>query len=138
MPASIDALVSAIQTITLNGSTTLPVTIPAEGASLANLSLDSATGCPANTNCAQYTLIEPDSNPSVGIFTSGKIPSYSVPVSGDVLYSIRANAFVPTAGGVTDCVPSSITVNQDAGSNPLKALPGPPITPKQIDFTGCS
>ena len=141
-PVSVDALVFAIQTITVSGAQSLPVTIPAEGISTMNLSLDSSTGCPssapANTNCAQYTLIEPASNPSVGIFSSGKASSYSSPAAGDVLYSIRANAFVPMSGGTTDCMPSSITINQDSSSNPLKALPGPPITPKEIDFTGCS
>jgi hypothetical protein len=30
---------------------------------------------PLNANCAQYALIEPASNPSVGIFSSGKIPT---------------------------------------------------------------
>lgn len=141
-PASIDALVSAIQIITVSGGASLPVTIPAEGISTTNLSLDSSIGCPssapANTNCAQYTLIEPASNPSVGIFSSGKVSSYSAPPVGDALYSIRANAFAPMSGGTTDCTPSSMTINQDSSSNPLKALPGTPITPKEIDFTGCS
>jgi Domain of unknown function (DUF4382) len=141
-PASVDVLVSAIQIITVSGGASLPVTIPTEGISTTNLSLDSSTGCPttapANTNCAQYTLIEPASNPSVGIFTSGKVASYSAPAAGDVLFSIRANAFVPLSGGTTDCTPSSITINQDSSTNPLKALPGPPITPKEIDFSGCS
>jgi hypothetical protein len=137
-PASIDALVTAIQTIPLSGSTTLPVTIPAEGASLANLSLDSSVSCPTNTNCAQYTLIEPASNPSVGIFASGKISSYSTPAAGAVPYSIRANAFVPLGGGATDCTPPSVTVTQDSGSNPLNALPAATITPKEMDFSGCS
>lgn len=141
-PASIDALVSAIQTISVSGGSTLPVTIPAEGASITSLSLDSSTGCPsgtpANANCGQYTLIEPASNPRVGIFSSGKVSSYSTAAIGDVLFSIRANAFVPMSGGTTDCMPSSITMTQDSSSNPLKALPGPPIAPKEMDFTGCS
>ena len=141
-PKSIDALVSAIQTITVGGGAALPVTIPAEGTSTANLSVDSSTSCPSsappNTDCAQYTLIEPASNPSVGIFSSGKVSSYSAPASGDVLYSIRANAFIPMSGGTTDCMPASITVPQDSTLNPLKALIGPAITPKEIDFTGCS
>ncbi len=141
-PASIDALVSAIQTITVGGGTSLSVTIQAEGASTTNLSLDSSTSCPSGTPvniiCAQYTLIEPASNPQVGIFSSGKVSSYSAPATGDVLYSIRANAFVPMSGGTADCMPSSITVTKDTSSNPLKALPGPPIAPMEIDFTGCS
>jgi uncharacterized protein DUF4382 len=141
-PTSIDALVSAIQTITVGGGAALPVTIPAEGTSTTSLSVDSSTGCPAtapkNTDCAQYTLIEPASNPSVGIFSSGKVSSFSVPAAGNVLFSIRANAFVPMSGGTPDCMKPSITVTQDSTSNPLKALPGPPIVPMEIDFTGCS
>jgi hypothetical protein len=146
-PAKIDAAMSAIQTVTVGGGGVLPVTIPAEATSTtpsnANFSVDSSTSCPASVsttthNCSSYTLIEPASNPSVGIFSSGKISSYSTPTAGDVLYSIRANAFVPMDGGTTDCTPPSITINQDSSSNPLKALPGPPITPKEIDFTGCS
>jgi len=140
-PASIDALVSAIQTVTPGGGAALPVTIPAEGASIANLPIDSANSCPAgapaNTNCAFYALIEPASYPSFGVFLSGKI-SFSAPVGGDVLYSIRAGAFVPLSGGTSDCTPSSVTVTKDSSANPLKALPGPPIMPKEIDFTGCS
>jgi hypothetical protein len=85
-----------------------------------------------NANCAQYTLIEPASNPIVGIFSSGKVSSYSAPVAGDILYSIRAQAFVPMSGGTPDCMPSSITVTQE------KALPGSSIVPMEIDFTGCN
>jgi hypothetical protein len=130
-----------LQTVTLSGGATRSVTIPAEGQSTPNISVDSATNCPASaplhTNCAQYTLVEPASNPSVGIFSAGKI-TYSVPAAGDVAYSILANAFVPLSGGTLDCTPSSKTANQDSNLNPLKATPGPPITPKEIDFTGCS
>lgn len=139
--ATIDASVSALQTIALTGGTSLAVTIPAESTSVANVSVDSNANCPAtapmNTNCAQYTLIEPGSNPSVGIFSSGKI-TYSAPASGNVLYSVGANAFVPMGGGATDCTPPSKTVNVDANGNPLKATPGAAVTPKEIDFTGCS
>lgn len=146
-PATIDALVSAIQTITPSGGSPLPVTIPAEGASVTSLSVDSSTStsCPTtppmHTNCAQYTVIVPASNPSVGIFSSSGPISYSTPVpaSSGVPYSIRADAFAPMMGGTTDCVPSTIIVTQDSSTNPLKALPSPPdITPMEIDFKGCS
>ena len=140
-PASIDALVSAVQTVTLSGGGTRPVTIPAESTSIQNVSVASATSCPtvapANSNCAQYTLIEPASNPSVGAFSTGTV-SFSTPATGKVLYSIRANAFVPLSGGTTDCTQPSLTISQDSSLNPLKAVPGPPITPKEMDFSGCS
>ena len=139
--ATVDASVSALQTIALTGGTSLVITIPAESNSVANISVESNASCPAtapmNTNCAQYTLIEPGSNPSVGIFTSGKI-TYAAPASGNVLYSVGANAFIPMSGGATDCTPPSQTISVDANGNPLKVSPGTAVTPKEIDFTGCS
>ena len=139
--ATIDASVSALQTITLPGGATLAVTIPAENNSVSNFSVDSNANCPAtapaNTNCAEYTLIEPASNPSVGVFASGKI-TYAAPTSGDVLYSVDANAFVPLSGGTPDCTPPSVTTNVDANGNPLKVDPGATVTPKELDFRNCS
>jgi len=139
-PATIDALVSAIQTITL-GSGTRPVTIPAEGNSVANINVAAKTSCPAaaptNANCAQYTLIEPASNPSVATFSTGTV-TFPTPATGSVPYSIRANAFMPLSGGTTICTTPSMTKTQDSLGNPLNAVPGQPITPKEIDFTGCS
>jgi hypothetical protein len=141
LPTPIDALVSAIQTVPVSGGGTLQVTIPAEGVSTASVSVASATNCPAgapaNANCATYALVEPASNPSVGAFATGTV-SFSIPAAGDVLYSIRANAFVPLSGGTSDCTPSSISTSLDSGGNPLKAIPGPAVTPKEIDFSGCS
>jgi hypothetical protein len=147
-PTQIDALVSVIQIVPLGGGGTLPVTIPAENTtvpaanvSVQNISVSSTTNCPAsapaNADCAEYTLIGPASNPSVGTFAAGNV-SFSTPAAGPVLYSIRANAFVPLSGGMTDCTPSSITINLDALKNPLTAVTGPPVTPKEIDFSGCT
>ena len=141
-PATIDASVSALQTIALGNGVTRDVTIPAEGASISNLSVSSSTTCPSgapsNSNCAQYTLIEPASNPRIGIFSGGTIPSYSLPATTDVLYKVRANAAIPMSGGTSDCVPSLLTTNQDASSNPLKAIAGTTVMVNEIDFSGCS
>jgi hypothetical protein len=140
--ASIDASVSALQTISIGNNLTSDVTIPAEGASIANLSISSSTTCPAgapvNSNCAQYTLIEPASNPRVGIFSGGSVPSYSTPLTGDVLFKIRANAAVPLSGGTASCSPSTLVAMQDTSSNPLKALASTVVNVKEIDFSGCS
>jgi hypothetical protein len=140
-PATIDALVSAIQTIPLSGGATLPVTIPAEATSTASISVASATNCPVNapakSNCGQYTLIEPASNPSIGNFAAGKVP-FSTPAAGPVLYSIRAGAFIPMSGGTSDCMPSSITTSLDTLGNSLQAVSGPAVVPKEIGFSGCS
>ncbi len=138
-PATLDATVSALQTITLGGGIMRAVTVPSEGNSTANISVDSNATCPLtapmNTNCAQYTLIEPASNPSVGVFVNGKT-TYGQPVSGDVLYSVRADA--STTSGATDCMMPSITTSLDAMGNPLKVTPGATTTPMEIDFKGCS
>jgi len=139
--ATIDASVSALQTISIGNNVTRDVAIPAEGASIANFSVSSNTGCPSgaplNSNCAEYTLIEPASNPRVGIFSGGTITSYSIPPITDVLYKIRASAAVPLVG-TSDCVPSSVTTSLDASSNPLKAIAGTTVTVKEIDFSSCS
>jgi hypothetical protein len=139
--ATIDASVSALQSFSLPGGATLTATIPAEGTSVSNMSVDSNSNCPVtalpNTNCAQYSLIEPASNPSVGVFAAGKI-TYAAPASGDVLYSIDASAFIPLSGGLGDCVPPTKTINLDTNGNPLKAVPGTTVVPKEIDFAGCS
>lgn len=138
--ATIDASVFALQNVSLGGMTR-PVSIPAEGASTVGVTAQSNASCPAtaplNSNCAQYTLIEPASNPSVGVFSAGKI-NYAPPATGAVLYSVRADAFVPMGGGAVDCSPSSITVTQDSSGNPLKAVAGATVVPKEIDFSGCS
>ena len=139
--ATIDASVSALQTFALPGGAMLTATIPAEGNSISDLSVESNADCPvtapANSNCGQYTLIEPASNPSRGVFSSGKI-TYSPPASGDVLYSIGATASTPLSGGLGDCTPSTKTTSLDANGNPLKALSGTTVVPKEIDFSGCS
>ena len=139
--ATVDASVSALQTFSLPGGATLTATIPGEGNSVSNVAVESNSDCPVmappNTNCAQYTLIEPASNPSVGVFSAGKI-NYAAPASSDVLYSIGASAFTPLSGGSTDCAPPTKTTSMDTNGNPLKALPGTTVTAKEIDFAGCS
>lgn len=144
--ANADVAVSALQTISLPGSVLRDVTVPAENTSAASsnavLSLTSTTVCPggapAKANCAAYSLIEPASNPRVGVFGSGSIASYAPPAAGNVPYKVRANAFVPLSGGTADCSPSSVTATSDASANPLKAVAAAPVTVKEIDFSGCS
>jgi hypothetical protein len=144
--ANADAGVAALQSISLPGNASHDVTIPAENTSTASsnsiLSLTSATACPggapAKSNCAAYSLIEPASNPRVGVFSGGSVSSYAQPAAGNVLYKVRANAFVPLSGGTADCSPSSVTTTSDSSANPLKAVAGSPVPVKEIDFSGCS
>lgn len=87
--ASIDGAVSTLQSVNLLNIGTRAVTIPAEGGnnSVSNISVVSNTLCPAeaplNANCVTYALIEPASNPRVGVFAAGAI-SYSMPLPGAV------------------------------------------------------
>ena len=140
--ASIDAAVSALQPVNLQNIGTRMVTIPAEGGSnsVSNISIVSNALCPSgvppNSNCATYTLIEPASNPRVGVFTGGTI-SYAAPASGVVPYSVRADAFAPLSGGASSCSPATKTTNAGA-SGPLNAIPGATLSVGEIDFSGCS
>ena len=137
LPATIDAALSAFQTISLPGGGTRPVTIPLQGNSTPGglLSVQSNSSCPASvmhSNCAQYTLIVPASNPAVGTFSGGTV-SFTPPASGSVPYSVGAKASVPMGGSMSaDCTPPSQTTSQ------FVVTPGATVTPPEIDFSGCS
>jgi uncharacterized protein DUF4382 len=138
--ASIDAAMSALQTIALSGGGSRDVTIPLLGASTANIATVAtpvSVVCALNTFCEQYTLIVPASNPSFGTFAAGGTV-FSVPATGSVLFKVEARAFRPNSGGIVTCSPTSFTVNQDSTSAPLAVTAGATTTAKQIDFTGCS
>jgi hypothetical protein len=76
-------------------------------------------------------------NPNVGSFSAGKI-TFSPPASGDVLYSVAADATKPMSGGMAICSPSSLTANQDTNGMTLKVTAGATITATEIDFAGCT
>ncbi|MCL4522876.1 MAG: DUF4382 domain-containing protein [Acidobacteria bacterium] len=138
--ASIDAAMSAMQTITLSGGGTRDVSIPLLGASTGNIATSAtpvSVVCPVNTFCEQYTLIVPASNPSFGTFAAAGT-TFSVPAVGSVLFKVEARAFRPLSGGTPTCSPASATVNQDSTSAPLAVTAGATVTAKQMDFTGCS
>ena len=94
------------------------------------------SGAPANSNCAQYTLVVPASNASVGIFSASGF-TYSVPATGDVLFTVDARAAVPLSGGKPDCTPSEQMVAKDSSALPLKALSATTTTVAEIDFSSC-
>jgi hypothetical protein len=133
---------SALESVSLSGGATRPVTIPLLQGSASNIAVQSATPCPATGSpkgafCAQYTLVVPASNPNVGSFSVGKI-TFSPPASGDVLYSVEADASKPMSGGAAICSPSSVTTNMDTTSMPLKVTAGAITAAKEVDFAGCS
>ena len=147
---TIDVSLSALQAVPTGPATTLQVTIPLQTIPATNTTaeVDSTgvvsvsdsttcpTGAPAKANCAQYTLVVPASNASVGIFSASGF-TYSVPATGDVLFTVDAKAAVPLSGGTPDCTPSEQMVAKDSTSLPLKALPATTTTVAEIDFSSC-
>jgi hypothetical protein len=147
---TIDVSLSALQAVPTGTATTLQVTIPLQNIPATNTAteVDSTgvvsvadsttcpTGAPAKANCAQYTLVVPASNASVGIFSASGF-TYSVPATGDVLFTVDAKAAVPLSGGTPDCTPSEQMVSKDSTSLPLKALPATTTTVAEIDFSSC-
>ncbi len=148
-----DVGLAALQTINVSASVTRQLTIPLQNTQATATSpavvstglisiIDSTncpTGSPSGANCAQYTLVVPASNPSVGVFVSGGF-TFSAPASGDVLFSVDASAVVPISGGTHDCSPSEIVTSTDASTppQPLKVTPATPTNVARTDFTGCS
>src|SRR6266853_3077641 len=155
--ATADVTVAALQTINVSSSTTRQVTIPLQNTqattatpavtSTGLISIIDSTSCPMGSptgaNCAQYTLVVPASNPSVGVFVAGGF-LFSAPVTGDVLFSVDANAVVPmsaaTNAGNADCTPSEIVTSMDASPppQPLQVTPATTTNVARTDFTGCS
>jgi hypothetical protein len=138
---SIDAAVSAFQTITVSGNPR-PVTIPLFSMSVSNIATAATpmamfATCPANTFCEGYSLVVPAQNPTFGPLTSGSV-MFTPPAAGDVNFSVEASAFRPMSGGTATCTPSSKTTTLDAMDQPLKVLAGTPVTAKQLDFTTCN
>ncbi len=150
--AKVDVSLSALQSVALSGGGTRQLTIPLQNTtatatspavmSTGLISITDSTNCPMGSptgaNCAQFTLVVPASNPSVGVFASGAI-SFAAPATGDVLFTVDAIAAVPGSGGTPDCTPSEIMTSTDINNQPLKATPAPPpVSVARTDFTGCS
>jgi hypothetical protein len=150
--ATVDVSLAALQSVTPGGSsasreiTVPPQSVAAIGATPATsstplISVDSNTACPvgspANANCANYTLVVPASNVNVGVFASTGV-TYTAPGSGDVLFTVDAQAAVPMMGGKPDCSPAEVTASKDANGQPLKAVAAMTTNIARIDFMGCS
>ena len=137
--ATIDAAVSALQTVTVS-STSHTFTVPLFPTSASTLQITSSTSCPmgspAGAFCGSYTLIVPASNPNVGTIAAGKV-TFTAPATGDVLYTVEADATNPTSNAAM-CSPSSQTTSKDSTNMPLKVTPGMTTNAARIDFSGCS
>ncbi len=150
--ATADVSLAALQKVSVGTTGTIrQLSIPLEAisatavmpatASTGLISVTSNTNCPAgspaNSNCAQYTLVVPASNPQTGVFSSSGF-SYTAPAGGDVLFTVDARAAVPMSGGTPDCSPSEITMSTDTNNMPLKVVAATTAKVARIDFKGCS
>ncbi len=150
--ATADVTLAALQTVSPGGtSASRQITIPLEsiqaiGATPAvdsteSISVEANTNCPTesplNANCKQYTLVVPASNRNVGVFSSSGV-SYTAPASGDVLFTVDAQAFVPMSGGTADCTPPEVPAAKDTMGQPLKVTAATTTNVARIDFSGCS
>jgi hypothetical protein len=147
---TIDVSLSALQSAPTGATTSIQITIPLQTIPATNatpevhstglVSVSDSSSCPAGApakaNCTQYTLVVPASNPSVGIFSTSGF-TYSIPATGDVLFTVDAKAAVPLSGGTPDCSPSEQMVAKDSASLPLKALPATITTVAEMDFSTC-
>lgn len=144
---SADISLTAMQAVNNPSGGTLQIATPLlntiQQSSTPSVAIESVTPCqgptPAGAFCALYTLIVPASNPSVGTFTSGSSAniSYGSPASGDVLYSVQAQASVPLSGGTAFCSPANQTISLDSTGQTLKVTGGQTVMAKRMDFSGC-
>ncbi len=139
--ASIDATVSALQSVMVS-SVSHTFTVPLFPKSASSVQITSATSCPTGSPsgafCGSYALVVPASNPNVGSVSAGKV-TFTAPASGDVLYTVEADASNPTSNTAM-CSPSSQTTSNNSSTppQPLKVTPGVTSTAARIDFSGCS
>lgn len=140
-----DIGLSALQSV--GGGSSLLVTVPTFAGSTPQIATKSApmnsfagsaTSCPTGTDCENFVLIVPASNPSVGTFSSTGT-SYTSPAANPAIYWINALAFVPTSAssnpGAADCSPSSFPATFDATTQ-ISVNPGEAKT-QNFTFIGC-
>ncbi|HVJ07260.1 MAG TPA: DUF4382 domain-containing protein [Acidisarcina sp.] len=127
-----DIVLSALQA----GSSTLQFTVPLLPGSSSIITTGASSTCPTGTNCANYSLVVPASNPVVGTYSSTGT-AYAAPATGTVNYSVDALAFLADGSDTPNCSPSEIVTKQDIANVTLAVLPGAPIVAKTTSFTGC-
>lgn len=122
---SADVVLSALQAATPVGGTAVQVTIPLFAGSTLNVAVERGS--------VNYMLSVPASNPMVGTFSPPRT-AYAGPATGDVRYSVNAQAFIPgTAGEMPDCSPSSLLIGPVTVSADPRMITNVPLA-----FTGCA
>lgn len=142
--ANVDVSLAALQPISVSGGNiqiVTPLLSTSQQSSTDTVAVQSSTPCQGNTPvgafCAQYTLVVPASNPSVGSFVSQTITKFAPPETSDVLYSVQAQASQPMSGGAPMCSPAGHSTSLDSTGQPLKVTAGATTTVHEIDFSGC-
>jgi len=133
-----DISLSMLQPVLENGTTML-ATIPlaAQSSATATVTTAADASCPANTDCASYTVSVPAANPSLGTFSTSGAQTPAAPMSGPVNYTVDAIAFVPGGGGTLDCSPSGLQTNSNSNNTSLVVTAGNSVTAATLAFTGC-
>ena len=127
-----DLQLSALQPITENSATVMITTpLAQQSDATATLTTASDASCPANTDCASYTLAVPASNPSVGAFSSSGNQNPAPPATGAVNYTVDAVAFAPGSSSTLDCSPS------DQQTSPLAVTAANSFSEATLKFTSC-
>ena len=127
-----DLQLSALQPITENSATVMIITpLAQQSDATATLTTASSASCPANTDCASYTLAVPASNPSVGAFNTSGNQNPAPPATGAVNYTVDAVAFAPGSSSTLDCSPS------DMQTSPIAVTAGNSFPEATLKFTSC-
>ncbi len=118
-----DVTLSALQQATPTGGTTQWMTIPIFGALMQPptfTTTDTPTPvtppCPASTDCYNYSLPVPASNPQVGTFSGGSV-TYAAPAAAPVNFNLTAEAPSCTSSVPSPATVSSITVTPGTTTN---------------------
>ena len=129
-----DVAISALQLIPTSATTTVNVTIPlaqqsSSTATVTTAPTSSAVTCPANTDCAKYTITVPSTAPTLGVFSSTGTTWNASTVAAT--YVVQGHAFIPSSGGKDNCSPAIVSSVSTA------VTPGTSFTIANLAFTGC-
>ena len=130
-----DVSFSALQDATPTGGSLVHVTIPVFAVTAQPPVFETTAtptpatpACPLGTDCFNYLLMVPASNPSVGTFASGAMGSFAAPAAGTVTYSLLTESSNCTASAPSPAMVTSITVTP-ATTSSVSAVPA---------FSGCT
>ncbi len=117
---------------------TIPLADQVSPSSTVGLSTAADASCPANTDCATYTVKVPAMWPNFGTYQSGVATAYAQATTTPVTYAVAADAYVPSSGGTANCSPSELTSKTvTPGGGPLSVTAGQTSTATAISFSSC-